>query len=94
MFLGISDGWSRNDLYVVDVPAWRRTGEIVKVAIAEGLDGRFEPAVVGQHRVRAHDLRGAQRQAIAVDRYAPAAASPAPLEGRAEAGPGHRATSS
>ncbi|MFO0872959.1 MAG: prolyl oligopeptidase family serine peptidase [Phycisphaerales bacterium] len=84
MFLGISDGWSRNDLYVVDVPAWRRTGEIVKVAIAEGLDGRFEPgAVVGNTAYVLTTFEAPNAKAIAVDLAAPAA-SVAGAAGKAE----------
>jgi prolyl oligopeptidase len=46
LITGLSEGWARNDLSVVDVAEWRRTGEFRQVPIAEGLNGRFNPSVV------------------------------------------------
>lgn len=40
---GVTDGWSRNDLWAVDFDRWRRDGSLQKVPIAVGLDGRFRP---------------------------------------------------
>lgn len=48
ILVGVTNGWSENDLYAVDTEAWLRTGEFTRVPIAEGLKGRFEPhAVLG-----------------------------------------------
>jgi len=46
ILMGLTDGWARNDLSVIDVAEWRRSGELAPVAIADGLNGRFTPAVV------------------------------------------------
>lgn len=46
MVLGVTDGWSRNDLFVADFDAWRNTGELRLTPIAEGLDARFEPQII------------------------------------------------
>ena len=43
---GLSDGWSRNDLWVAHVPSWRSTGRLDRVTVAEGIDARFSPEVV------------------------------------------------
>ena len=43
---GVTDGWSRNDLWAVDFDRWRRDGVIEKVEIAVGLEGRFRPVTV------------------------------------------------
>ena len=44
--VGVNEGWDRNDLSVVAVAQWRRTGEFTQVPIASGLKARFEPNVV------------------------------------------------
>ncbi len=43
MMCGLSDGWSRNDLWVVDFDRWERDGTMNKIPVAVGLDGRFRP---------------------------------------------------
>ena len=43
---GVSDGWARNDLWVMDFNRWLRDGSIQKESIAVGLDGRFRPIAV------------------------------------------------
>ena len=46
--MGESRGWQASDLAVADAIAWESTGAIDRVAIAEGLDGRFSPiGIVG-----------------------------------------------
>jgi len=46
--MGESRGWQASDLAVADAVAWESTGAIDRVAIAEGLDGRFSPiGIVG-----------------------------------------------
>jgi prolyl oligopeptidase len=40
------EGWSKQDIYVVDAAAWRRTGHFDRTPIAEGLDARFQPQFV------------------------------------------------
>ena len=39
----LSRGWQANDLWVADLEEWRRTGEVRRIEIATGLDGRFDP---------------------------------------------------
>ncbi|MCH2144574.1 MAG: prolyl oligopeptidase family serine peptidase [Phycisphaerales bacterium] len=43
---GITDGWSRNDLWVANFDQWHRDGTIQEVEIAVGLEGRFRPIAV------------------------------------------------
>ena len=43
MVCGLTDGWSRNDLWVADFDQWKREGTLEKTPIAIGLDGRFRP---------------------------------------------------
>jgi len=40
------EGWSKQDVYAVDVAAWRRTGQPVQVPIAVGHDARFDPQFI------------------------------------------------
>ncbi|MHC5113790.1 MAG: prolyl oligopeptidase family serine peptidase [Planctomycetota bacterium] len=40
------EGWSKQDVYVVDAEAWRRTGEFDRTPIAVGLDARFSPQFI------------------------------------------------
>ncbi len=57
IMLGLSDGWSRNDLWVAHVGEWRSTGELRRLTVAEGLDGKFSPqAVVGDRMVMSSTL--------------------------------------
>ncbi len=42
-FIGLSEGWQRNDLWVADAPSWIAGSELNRVPVAVGLDGRFEP---------------------------------------------------
>ena len=39
----LSKGWQANDLWAVELDGWKKTGELRKIILAEGLDGRFEP---------------------------------------------------
>lgn len=48
---GITDGWSKNDLFVIDFDRWRRDGSLESTAIAEGLDGRFRPVAILGDRI-------------------------------------------
>jgi prolyl oligopeptidase len=43
---GVTDGWSKNDLFVVDFDRWQREGVMESTTIAIGLDGRFRPIAV------------------------------------------------
>jgi prolyl oligopeptidase len=43
---GVTEGWARNDLDVMDFDRWLRDGEIEKESIAVDLDGRFRPIAV------------------------------------------------
>jgi len=40
------EGWSKQDVYAVDVAEWQRTGEFRQVPIAVGLEARFAPQIV------------------------------------------------
>lgn len=46
VMFGITDGWSRNDLWVMDFNRWLRDGSIQKESIAVDLDGRFRSIAV------------------------------------------------
>ena len=43
---GVTDGWSKNDLYVIDFNRWQRDGSLDSQVIAHGLDGRFRPVAI------------------------------------------------
>ncbi|MCH2162648.1 MAG: prolyl oligopeptidase family serine peptidase, partial [Phycisphaerales bacterium] len=43
IFLGLSDGWSRNDLKVLNVAQWKADPDTPLATISEGREGRFEP---------------------------------------------------
>lgn len=43
---GVTDGWSKNDLYVIDFNQWQRDGSLESQVIAQGLDGRFRPVAI------------------------------------------------
>ena len=43
---GVTDGWSKNDLYVIDFNRWHRDGSLESQVIAHGLDGRFRPVAI------------------------------------------------
>lgn len=49
-FLGLSDGWQRNDLWVAKAGPWLAGGELVREAVAVGRDGRFEPQFAERSR--------------------------------------------
>jgi prolyl oligopeptidase len=66
--LGLSDGWSRNDLWVVHVPTWRRTGEVERMTVAEGLEGRCSPqAIVGDRMVMSTTVDAPNGRLVSVD---------------------------
>ena len=44
--LGLTNGWSRNDLWVAHVPSWEKTGELERTPVAVGIDARFSPQVM------------------------------------------------
>lgn len=46
LICGLTEGWSRNDLWVVDFDRWRREGTFERVPVAEGMDGRFRGVTV------------------------------------------------
>ena len=46
ILLGLTDGWSSNDLWAVETAVWEKTGEIKRHAIATGLDAKFRPQAV------------------------------------------------
>ena len=39
----LSKGWQANDLWIAPLEAWMKTGELKKIVLAQGLDGRFDP---------------------------------------------------
>ena len=43
IMLGLSDGWSRNDLQVLNTAQWQADPETTPTDIAQDLEGRFEP---------------------------------------------------
>lgn len=43
---GVTEGWGRNDLWVMDFDRWLRDGAIEKESIAVDLDGRFRSVAV------------------------------------------------
>lgn len=44
--LGLTNGWSRNDLWVAHVPSWEKTGDLKRTPVAVGIDARFSPQVM------------------------------------------------
>ena len=46
ILLGLSNGWSSNDLWVVNTAEWQRTGEVSRTAIAVGKDAKFRPQLI------------------------------------------------
>jgi prolyl oligopeptidase len=42
----IFEGWAKQEVYIADADHWRRTGEIVKVPVAVGLDATFQAQVM------------------------------------------------
>jgi prolyl oligopeptidase len=48
IMLGLTDGWSQNDLWAVHVADWHATGTLQPEVIAEGIEAKFSPeAIVG-----------------------------------------------
>ena len=39
----LSKGWQANDLWIAPLDTWMKTGELKKIVLAQGLDGRFDP---------------------------------------------------
>ena len=68
ILLGLSDGWSRNDLWAVHAPTWRRTGEIDRMTVAEGIDAKFSPEVIlGDRMVMSTTLDAPNGRLVTVD---------------------------
>jgi prolyl oligopeptidase len=69
---GVTDGWSRNDLFVTEVKAWQSSGKFEQTPIAVGLQGRFEPnAVIGDTMYMVTTFEAPQGAAWAVDLKSP-----------------------
>ena len=65
---GMTDGWSRNDLWVAHVADWRATGELDRVVVAEGIDAKFSPqAVVGDRMVMSTTKNAPNGRIVVVD---------------------------
>jgi len=68
ILLGLTDGWSRNDLWAVHVPSWRATGEVERMTVAEGLDAKFSPeAIIGDRMVMSTTLDAPNGRLVTVD---------------------------
>ncbi|HMN96755.1 MAG TPA: prolyl oligopeptidase family serine peptidase [Phycisphaerales bacterium] len=66
--MGLTEGWSRNDLDVVDVGAWRRSGEFAPVPLARGLKGRSDPAaIIGDTMYMTTTVDAPNGRCVAVD---------------------------
>ena len=68
LMFGMSDGWSRNDLWIAHVADWRATGELDRVVVAEGIDAKFSPqAVVGDRMVMSTTENAPNGRIVVVD---------------------------
>ena len=74
LMLGLTDGWTRNDLWVAHVATWRKTGTLERMTVAEGVDARFSPqAVVGDRMVMSTTLDAPNGRLLVVDLEHPGA---------------------
>ena len=73
IIIGVTEGWTQNDLYVADADHFMRTGEVKRTPIAVGLGERFEPQAVRGDTMYMLTTLGAPNGALyAVDLHNPA----------------------
>ena len=68
LMFGMTDGWSRNDLWIAHVPDAKATGEVEFVVVAKGIDAKFSPqAVVGDRMVMSTTDNAPNGRIVVVD---------------------------
>ncbi|MCP4795519.1 MAG: hypothetical protein GY885_05100, partial [Phycisphaeraceae bacterium] len=68
LMFGMTDGWSRNDLWIAHVADWKATGRLDRVVVAEGIDAKFSPqAVVGDRMVMSTTENAPNGRIVVVD---------------------------
>ncbi|MDA1007857.1 MAG: prolyl oligopeptidase family serine peptidase [Planctomycetota bacterium] len=74
-FVGLTDGWQRNDLWIASTSAFLSSGTLTRIPIAVGLDGQFEPQVDFEERfVMRTTLDAPKGKLLAVDFHHPESA--------------------
>jgi prolyl oligopeptidase len=71
MILGYYTSTKANDLWVIDLDRWQRTGEFIPVEIIKGADARFEGPVNGDTLFMKTELDAPNGRVIAVDLHHP-----------------------